>query len=182
MTWDANGTGAGQTNGAGAWLGTNLWDAKSHRCLCCRCFPAIWRWHRPRVKCCSTFPHFRYGIRLVCHRWQWSPDRRPQWERIRRVEIRRRLLGNRNPGRQCHHHWKQGEIHFPNAINRQALRPAQGHRASSRGSSYPDPTTPSPRTSVFSHSAAILSLHCRDSWAGFLFTHCLESALASSLA
>jgi autotransporter-associated beta strand protein len=25
LIWDANGTGAGQTNGAGAWLGTNLW-------------------------------------------------------------------------------------------------------------------------------------------------------------
>ena len=25
LTWDANGTGADQTNGAGAWLGTNLW-------------------------------------------------------------------------------------------------------------------------------------------------------------
>ena len=25
LTWDANGTGSGQTNGAGAWLGANLW-------------------------------------------------------------------------------------------------------------------------------------------------------------
>jgi autotransporter-associated beta strand protein len=25
LTWDANGTGTGQTNGAGAWLGTNVW-------------------------------------------------------------------------------------------------------------------------------------------------------------
>ena len=25
LTWDANGTGAGQTNGGGAWLGANLW-------------------------------------------------------------------------------------------------------------------------------------------------------------
>lgn len=25
LTWDANGTGTGQTNGGGAWLGTNLW-------------------------------------------------------------------------------------------------------------------------------------------------------------
>ena len=25
LTWDANGTGSGRTNGGGAWLGTNLW-------------------------------------------------------------------------------------------------------------------------------------------------------------
>lgn len=25
LTWDANGTGTGQTNGIGAWLGANLW-------------------------------------------------------------------------------------------------------------------------------------------------------------
>jgi autotransporter-associated beta strand protein len=32
LTWDANGTTTGQTNGAGAWLGTNLWwDGASNR-------------------------------------------------------------------------------------------------------------------------------------------------------
>jgi hypothetical protein len=29
LTWDANGTGTGQTNGGGEWIGTNLWWNRS---------------------------------------------------------------------------------------------------------------------------------------------------------